>query len=107
MTLTFTVAEKIEVVDNLIESLRWTRSERATRSHVTYLILKAIAADLRGRAPEAAGEAQKSLYRRIEAAKRANNGRHYDPGMMFGIAEELIGRWATVEQALERFGESQ
>ena len=46
------------------------------------------------------------LERRIVFAQRSKTRLGYDRGALLGIAEELIGRWPTVKQALERFGEA-
>lgn len=67
--------------------------------------MKAIAAGLRARLETAPSAAEVALSAKIDAAKRAKPpGFDYPQSRMVTIADELIGRWPVVKQALERFG---
>ena len=63
-----------------------------------------IAKDMRARMESAPSVAETELQRRIDGAIRSKTALGYNNGDMRGIAEELIGRWPVVKQALERFG---
>ena len=102
-----TLEDKIAAVERLLDDFRDWRNAPEAVEHQTWLALKEIAKDLRGRAPEAPGEALQALQRRIAdaaATKTGNGGIGFDPGALAGIGQEVIGRWPTVRQALERFG---
>ena len=99
----FTVADKLRTVELLIEDFRWARNDDALPEHLTYRVLKAIASDLRGRMNGSAEDARREIGLRIAGAIRSKTALGYERGMMLGVAEELIGRWPVIEQALERF----
>ena len=98
-----TDAEKLIEIEALIEDFRYARNDPILQEHRTYLTLKSIAADLRGRGPGVAGAAQVELQRVIDNAIAAKTGLGYDVNRLRRVAEELIGRWPTIRQALERF----
>ena len=99
-----TVPEKLAAIEALVEHYRFARRYPDEPEYQTYVALKAVAADLRGRLDGKPEEARRALGGKIAAAVRKSDG---DPGAfaraVMAIGEELIGRWATVEQALERF----
>lgn len=99
-----TPAEKLAIVEALIEAHRWARSDPAVPEHRTWEALKAIAADLRADEPRVASKALETLDYRIDRARqqKARLG-YYEIGHLQGIAEELIGRWPVVRKALERY----
>jgi hypothetical protein len=105
MTLrSYTAEEKIEELERAIGALRRGKMPGAAAVEV----LKEIAKDLRARQPGAAGAALLALQRRIAdaaATRTGVNGVGFDPNALLGIGQEIIGRWATVRQALERFEE--
>jgi hypothetical protein len=102
------LAEQILVVEELIEGFRWARRHGADdKVKQTYRILKQIASDLRGRQAEAISTTARQLQRRIDDANRAKTKMGYAFGSLHGLGEELIGRWATVRRALERFAEQE
>jgi hypothetical protein len=99
---TFTTEEKLAEVERQIEALR--RLAATEDNYRQIRIVRSIAADLRGRLGGAPSIALAELERRIVFAHRSKTRLGYDRGALVGIAEELIGRWPTVKQALERFG---
>lgn len=101
----FTLNEKLVTVETLIEDFRWARlhSEQESR---TYEVLKAIASDLRGRMDGAPSVAEVALERQINAAIAAKTPSvGYPHGTMIALGREVVCRWPTIKQALERFGE--
>jgi len=99
-------AELLREIEALIEDFRWARSDSALPEHKTWLALKQIAGDIRGRQPLAAVDAITALEKRIESVGRiALSGNDHDAfrRAMAGLGEELRGRWPTVRQALEQF----
>lgn len=89
--------EQIELVERLI-----AMEPKASPSRP---IMKTISAGLRARLETAPSAAEVALSAKIDAAKRAKvPGWDYPPSRMITIADELIGRWPVVKQALERFG---
>lgn len=103
----FTVAEKLAEIEELIELYRFARRFPDDPEYQTYLILKAVAEDLRARTNGAAGDARRELGRRIAAAVRTSDGMPNSTfaNAVLGVGQELIGRWPVVEQALERYEE--
>lgn len=105
MSESFTLDEKIALVEGLIEASRAdVRVFGDSMASRRFALLKSIATDLRGRRGIAASRALYELERRIADAKRKKGPGGYKPGDVQGLAEELIGRWPTVKQALEKFG---
>ena len=90
-------AEMLEVVEALIEQQRHERT-----SHLAFLTLRALAADIRGRLPGANSEAQGALQRAIDGCIATKTRLGYERGHLQRVGEELIGRWPVVRQALER-----
>lgn len=97
--------DKIAAVERLITDLRWARYDPAVPEHATFLALKEIARDLRGRTPGAPSKALLALQRRLaNAAASKTKGNGFDRGALAGIGEETIARWPCIRQSLERFG---
>jgi hypothetical protein len=99
-----TDAETLLEIEALIESFRWARNDPTTPENKTYLALKAMADDLRGRQSENISTAQVELQKAIDAATKTKTGLGYEINHLRRIAEETIGRWPVIRQALERFG---
>ncbi|HXL66624.1 MAG TPA: hypothetical protein VN938_16365 [Xanthobacteraceae bacterium] len=99
-----TDAETLLEIEALIESFRWARGDTAAPENKTYLALKAMADDLRGRQANRIGEAQAELQKAIDAAAKTKTILGYEINHLRRIAEETIGRWPVIRQALERFG---
>lgn len=102
----FTDREKLEVIEHFIEQWRPAQNIRGERD--VFLILKEIADEIRAREPQRAIETIVKLERAIGNAKK-NRKRvlGYEPGNLREIAELVIGRWSTVRQALEKFGQEE
>lgn len=98
----FTTQEQLLEVEHMIEALRSFENSDEDRHRIR--ILGSIASDLRGRLGRAPNVALIELERRIAAAVRSKTRLGYANGTMVGIGEELIGRWSTVRQALEKYG---
>lgn len=101
--MTPSAQEQIETIESLIEAIRQTA--RAPADDRRLAVLKAVAADLRGRIGSAPTVALHELERRMTAVRRHPRGSGGDRvNAQIGVAEELVCRWATVKQALEKFG---
>lgn len=100
----FTLAEKIAVLDNLIEEFRWARSKPEIPEHVTYSTLKAISADMRARLGSAPSVAEHEIGRRITAVRQAKTINGNLTGAIMALGQEVHARWPLVQQALNRFG---
>lgn len=98
-----TLNEQIEIIDRLIEDFRWARPHPEVDEHQTYQVLKTIAVDLRGRLGSAPSIAEHELEKRIEGVKAGKTATGYPANGMIELAQELIGRWPTVKQALTMF----
>jgi hypothetical protein len=99
-----TVAEKLAEIDRLIEHYRFARRWPEEPEYKTYVTLKAVAADLRARMDGKAETTRRTLGAKVAAAARAAD----DHSEIFALAvvelgKDLIGHWATVEQALEQY----
>lgn len=95
--------EQIETIEAMIEAFRQTA--RAPEHDRRLAVLKAIAADLRGRLGSAPTVALHELERRMTAVRRHPSGSGVKRvNAQIGVAEELVCRWPTVKQALEKFG---
>ena len=98
----FTTAEKLDLVEQMIGTLRVSAQTDADIERIH--ILKAIASDLRGRMTQAPSAALYQLERRLASVARSRTRLGHSQGALIGVAEELMGRWPTVKQALEKFG---
>jgi len=93
MTLyVFTIEEKLDEVERLI------------RVDPRNDVLKAVAADLRARLDGVPSAALTSLEWKVVGAARARTAVGYPHNHLIGVAEELLGKWPLVKQALEKFG---
>jgi hypothetical protein len=99
----FTEQEKLEVIEALVEQWRPARSSSILGERETYLILKAIAKDIRGRLPGSPSRARDRLIRAIELAKANKTSSGYSIPDLRRIAEISIGEAAAITQALEHF----
>lgn len=92
----YTVEEKLAEVERLIEVNRGND------------VLREVARDLRGRLLTAPSVAIVMLERRLNAVKARSvpavgSGFRMSEALS-GAGEELVARWPTIRQALERFG---
>ncbi len=104
LTGPFTLAEKIFVIDGLIEGVRWARMRPELGEHITYATLKAIAADLRARHGESPNVTEVEIGRRIEAVRQAKCVNGNLDAAISSLGREVYSRWAVVRHALGRFG---
>lgn len=98
----FTTDEKMAALEKLIETLR--RTANGVEDNERIRIMGAIATDLRARINAAPTVALTQIERRMTAVMRHKTRLGYETGTMVGFAEEVIGRWSVVKQALEKFG---
>lgn len=100
-----TPAEKLAAVERTIEDFRWTREHEhhGLIEYQTYLSMCEIAAELRKGVPTAAGPALTELQRRVDRVQATNTGTGFSITALKSLAEEAIGRWATIRRALELF----
>jgi hypothetical protein len=105
----YTDAEKLEVIELLIEERRAARNSAfESRFREQWMILKAIAADIRGRQPSSVSRARDLLREAIDGAERSKlRDLGYENGKLRQIAELTIGLWPTLQQALEQFKQEQ
>jgi hypothetical protein len=101
-----TPAQQVQELDAIIALCRQgavgTRRRPFQPTEHQVAVLKAIAADIRGRMPGVPGTALRELQRRIADAAASRTAAGWDAGAMRGIAEQLIGYWPAVRQGLER-----
>lgn len=102
--MTPTIDEKLKVVERLIEEWRWARDGHADQRQV-YEVLKSIAKELGARRAGAPSVAEFELERRMAAVRASKTSLGYAVPAMVGLAQELVGRWQTVVQALRSFEE--
>jgi hypothetical protein len=101
MAANFSDEHKIEVIEHFIEQWRPARNSTAGDRDV-YLILKEIAADIRGRGPNVPGRARDRLQRAINEANFSKTSGYATPPLR-RIAETVISEWPTIRQALNEF----
>lgn len=98
--------DKIAAIDRVINLVRKWERPPGSSEQAQYEALKALAADLRGRQQlprsQTLGELTR-LMARMKAAPREDQAfaRNYSTA----IVNLVVGRWATISQALEQFGE--
>lgn len=100
---TFSLDEKLEVIEMLIRAHRVHNGVSAHTSNV----LKAIALDIRARQEFPRNVALGELERTLRWMKdtRDLKVQGYEPGKMAAVASIVINRWPLIQQALERYGE--
>ena len=94
----FTAEQQIEELEGLIRDVRIGR-----RPTVSMDVVKSIIADIQGRHPEEAGIALSELRRLLADAAASRTAMGWSAGSLRAIAENVIGRWPTIRQCLERF----
>lgn len=103
--MNLSIDDKIFEVERLLEEFRWARGAPATAEHKTWLVLRALASELRGRKAEAPSQAETQLERRRLAVIASKTRLGYANGPLVGLAQELLGRWETVLQGLRLLAE--
>jgi hypothetical protein len=98
----FTLEEKLEEIEQLIVE---SRRPGSRYHHDRFLILKAIAADLRATLDKPRSLSLGELERCIRKVKESHSALGYEAGRLVETANTLIHHWPFVRQALEHFGE--
>lgn len=101
----FSIEEKIEIIEQVIDVARRAARPVGSPAQRRYQVLKAIAADLRGRQQLPRSNALGALWREVEKVKQSKTDLGYDAGRLQQLAHLLVSKWPTVSQALEMFGE--
>jgi hypothetical protein len=99
--------QKLTLIEALITSRRRNIAESEISDDDQMLdTLRSIAADLRDRSPGAAVETRRVLGEKIAAFVRSHKGPGlgWQSGKLLAIGQEVVGRWRTIEAALERHG---
>lgn len=98
--------EKIQALRKAIDIARMAPRPPGSEAQRHYETLKAVSADLRGRLEMPRSNTLGELARLLQRAKDApRDGQFFNSGKMIAVANFVVGRWATISQALERFGE--
>ena len=99
----FTTADQLQVTETLIEGLRWARAaEPEPPERRIWLVLKSIAASLRGRAPDANQKTLRALSYHVRVALRGKARIGYlELGHMQALSENVIAHWPVIEAALK------
>lgn len=100
--------DKIAAIACEIDRARRADRPPGSAAQRHYDALKAVCADLRGRQDTIRSQTLGELGRLLQKMKdepRIMEGRHYDHNRMIAVANLVVGRWPTISQALEQFGE--
>lgn len=98
-----TIEDKIAHVEQIIESVRWARSEPEEPDHRTYNVMKAIASDLRAQLSRAPTQAVEALEFQIHAARRVKSDIGHIPLTHHqAVSECVISWWPVIRRALMR-----
>lgn len=98
----FTIDDKLEAIEHVIVATRRAlgsggNSDEAKR----YEVLKAIAADLRGRKALEGGTALAFVQRSLDQVKKSKTGLGYETGSLIALSNNIIKMWPAISQALE------
>jgi hypothetical protein len=100
-----TIEDKIAHVEQIIESVRWARSEPEEPAHRTYVVMKAVASDLRGQLSRAPGTALMALEFQVHAAARVKSDIGHIPLTSHqAVSECVISWWPVIRRALSDQG---
>lgn len=97
-----TLDEKIEIVERFIRDRR--DASNGTKQDHDRAILCAIASDLRARQATAPSAAEDQIERRLRGVRNAQERGDDLTGAKMSLANEIMGRWPVIRQALEKFG---
>jgi hypothetical protein len=101
----FTTEEKLAEVEQLVENFRWSRRYPEDPEYQTYLVLKAIAEDLRAPLPATQNKALEVVGFVVNAAMRSKAQLGYlEVGHQQAIADRVMKYWGTIRSALEQCG---
>lgn len=104
----YMLVDQIAAVEAVIGEIRQYTEPHTEADKKMLGVMASIAKDLRSRIPENIGKTRVAIHQRINLANSKRDASHnhlngYQEKHLIGIAEELIGRWPTVRQALEKF----
>jgi hypothetical protein len=100
MSNSFSLEQKIHAVESAIEEFRWARAETDLPEHGIWLILKAVAAELRLDLPQTADEAFNALEFQISSAQRAKANGQFSNGHQKALAEAVLAHWDAIHRRL-------
>jgi hypothetical protein len=102
----FSIDEKLDAVVSEIREAQRADRPPGSSAQRHFEVLKSIAADLRARQELPRSNTLGELARLLEKMKAEDRPeRGYDHNRMLAVANHVIGRWPTISQALEQFGE--
>lgn len=100
------IEEKLAAIERAINVARRCDRPPGSLAQQHYEALKEIGKDLRARGEFPRSNTLGELARLLQRAKDApRDGQFFNSGKMIAVANFVVGRWATISQALERFGE--
>ncbi len=109
---TIELEDQLRAIDAMIVELRRSAGIRVAdgpsheEARVRYEVLKAIAADLRGRLDRPRSLALGEIERAIRRMLATKGPLGYADGQMLALASCLTRHWPFVRQALEHYGEA-
>lgn len=99
--------EQLAEIERLVEGYRGLRERPGVPGHRTYVALKAVAAEIRGRMVAKISETERELGRALtdlEASRTMQAGvPTFSTGCMDHVAMQVRRRWPTIRQALAFF----
>lgn len=98
--------EVLEEIDRLIDERRHARPEPNSPDGRAYYALKAVAIDIRARQTDSISKAERILTGAVGVADRGRGPDGYDMGHLRLLAEAVMGRWPTIQQALRFYFET-
>ena len=101
----FTTSEKLFTLEKMIETLR--RDAQTAGDQKRIKIIGAIASDIRAKMDNTPTVALIQIERRMTSVMRHKTKLGYDKGTLIGLADEVVGRWSVIKNALEKFGAEQ
>lgn len=93
--------QKLAAIQHVLEMARKGSCEL---SQPDVVALKAVALEIRGRAPAVACETLDELDRQLDLVLRSKGALGYDDSRLRGLAGIIIRRWPTIRAALLIFG---
>lgn len=97
------IADQIRVVDAIMKNLRVGGRAGNVIAAENYEVLKGVMVGLQARQGIAKADTIVEIERGLDAVKRSQTALGYDEGQMVALAQTIIRRWPTLQQALEQF----
>ena len=99
----YSIDGKIQIVERIIENLRWARAEPDTPEHDQYTVMKTIAKDLRQSRRANPSVALAALTEAVTNAEKSKSRIGGHPiNSLQEVAWALMEHWPEVKRALER-----